>query len=249
MRNPSNINPNDVFPRSNLPGESVEWGRQLMERVQALESARVADSAFAQGQNRNTAAVTASLADQLVQIRTNYPVGAVIMYSALTAPIGWLVCDGSAVSRDDYSDLFSVVGVNYGNGDGSTTFNLPNLMGRVVVGVDPSQPEFNSLGETGGAKTHTLTIGEMPSHTHTQNPHNHTQASHSHSYDNYEGFSGGSGGLLGVLRNASGSRSTSSVSPTINSTTATNQDTGGGAAHNNLQPYLTMPYIIKHALL
>ena len=63
-----------------------------------------------------------------------------------------MICDGRAVSRSDYSELFAVIGTTYGSGDGSTTFNLPNLKGRVPVGKDSSQTEFDTIGETGGSK-------------------------------------------------------------------------------------------------
>jgi hypothetical protein len=74
--------------------------------------------------------------------------------------------DGAAVSRTTYSDLFALIGTTYGAGNGSTTFNVPNLKGRVPVGLDGSQTEFDALGEAGGEKAHVLTIGEMPAHTH-----------------------------------------------------------------------------------
>lgn len=85
-------------------------------------------------------------------INTNTPVGSISMYAGSTAPSGWLICDGSAVSRTDYADLFSVIGTTYGTGNGSTTFNLPNLKGRVPVGIDSSDTTFDTLGETGGSK-------------------------------------------------------------------------------------------------
>lgn len=108
------------------------------------------------------------------------PTGSITMWSTATAPTDWLLCDGSAVSRTTYATLFGVISTTYGTGDGSTTFNLPNLKGRIPVGLDSTQTEFDALGETGGAKTHTLTTTEMPSHTHTQNAHTHTQDSHNH---------------------------------------------------------------------
>ena len=86
-------------------------------------------------------------------------VGSVTMYAGDTAPTGYLLCDGTAISRTTYSDLFSVIGTTYGTGDGSTTFNLPNLKGKVVVGLDSSDNDFDSLGETGGSKN-------LQAHTH-----------------------------------------------------------------------------------
>ena len=91
------------------------------------------------------------------------PVGTIIEYPASSnLPTGWLVCDGSAVSRTEYSQLFNVIGTKFGSGDGSTTFNLPNKKGRVSVGLDTSQTEFNTIGKTGGSKylqAHTHEMG------------------------------------------------------------------------------------------
>ena len=114
------------------------------------------------------------------KVRVWNPVGEVAMWTTNTAPTGWLVCDGSAISRTTYSGLFAVLGTVYGAGDGSTTFNLPNLKGRVVVGRDSADADWDTLGETRGSKTHTLVESEMPVHTHSQSPHNHSQNAHNH---------------------------------------------------------------------
>jgi microcystin-dependent protein len=102
------------------------------------------------------------------------PTGSVSAFAGSSAPSGYVMCDGSQLSREVFSSLFSVIGTTYGTGNGTTTFNVPNLRGRIPVALDISQTEFNSLGLTSGAKTHTLSSNEMPSHTHTQNAHNHT---------------------------------------------------------------------------
>jgi len=96
------------------------------------------------------------------------PVGSIFPYASLSPPNGWLICNGDVVSRTTYEALFNEIGVLYGAGDGTTTFNVPNCKGRVLVGRDTGQPPFDTVGETGGANAHTLTIGEMPAHTHTQ---------------------------------------------------------------------------------
>jgi microcystin-dependent protein len=145
------------------------------------------------------------------------------LWPVAAVPSGWLLCDGSAVSRTTYSSLYALFtpgGINaiYGTGDGSTTFNLPNLKGRVPVGLDPTQVEFDALGEIGGAKTHTLTVAQMPAHTHSDT--------------NYD--------ALGI---GPGIQSGSNVS--VVSLSAATGTSGGGSAHNNLAPYLTLNYIIK----
>jgi microcystin-dependent protein len=209
--------------------------------------------------------------------------GEIKMFPSSSAPAGWLIADGRAVSRTTYSQLFSVIGTTYGAGDGSTTFNLPDFRGRAPVGFNSGDGDFNSMGQTGGAKTHTLTSNEMPSHTHSQNSHGHSGStgggaehghntsvtsagSHSHSAatraTSTSGVSVTSGtnagrisgltyatGTTGSQANHTHSISVSTVAHghgiSVSSATASNNNTGGGAAHNNLQPYLTLNFIIK----
>lgn len=89
----------------------------------------------------------------------DYIIGTIIQYGSDTIPEGWLLCDGSAVSRTTYADLYAVIGTTFGVGNGSTTFNVPNLKGKVGVGKDGTQTEFDTLGETGGSK-------ELQAHSH-----------------------------------------------------------------------------------
>lgn len=88
------------------------------------------------------------------------PIGAITEYGALDAPTNWLICDGSAVSRTDYAELFAVIGTSFGAGNGSTTFNLPDFRTRVPVGYKSSDSDFNAIGKTGGSK-------EMQKHKHS----------------------------------------------------------------------------------
>lgn len=89
--------------------------------------------------------------------------GTIVSWSTSSVPSGYLECDGSAVSRSTYSDLFTAVGTTYGSGDGSSTFNLPNMQDKVQVGKSSGK----ALASTGGSETHTLATSELPSHLHS----------------------------------------------------------------------------------
>lgn len=154
-------------------------------------------------------------------ISASVATGSISMFGGSAAPAGFLICNGSAVSRTTYSALFSVVGTNFGGGDGSGTFNLPDLRGRVPVGIDATQAEFNPIGKTGGEKAHVLTVPEMPSHTHGQ-------------------YVSVAGSGSGVRRDYTGDGAADAYPQGINTTA-----TGGGGAHNNLQPYISLNFIIK----
>lgn len=91
------------------------------------------------------------------------PIAAIIPWSTTIAPNqNWLVCNGQAVSRTTYSQLFNIIGTQYGEGDGSTTFNVPDLRGRHPMGYNLEDTDFSRIGKTGGEKTHTLTKNELP---------------------------------------------------------------------------------------
>lgn len=146
---------------------------------------------------------------------TANPAGVVQIYAGSTPPEGWLLCNGQSVSRSSYPRLFTAISTTYGATD-ATVFNVPDMRGRTPVGYDVTQAEFDTLGETGGEKTHILTIPEMPSHSHTY------------------------GSAVSLAANGA-------VHGTaINNNTYTSSSTGGDGAHNNLQPYISVNYIIKY---
>lgn len=164
------------------------------------------------------------------------PAGSIMAWGTNTPPANWLLADGTAVSRSTYSSLFAVIGTQYGTGDGTTTFNLPDLRGRVPVGKNGGT--FGTLGATGGAETHTLTTAEMPTHGHGS-----LFGYSGNRLDLGEGPNrnelGGDPGPAQLLSNpgiTTGYRLYSEINTS---------DRGGSQAHNNLQPYQVVNYIIK----
>lgn len=118
---------------------------------------------------------------QAVIADTSSPPGMLAPYAGGSAPTGWLLCDGAAVSRSTYANLFAAIGTAYGAGNGSTTFNVPDLRGRTPVGRNGGS--FPTLGGTGGAETVTLTAAQsgLPSHNHGASASSGGAGGHSHS--------------------------------------------------------------------
>jgi microcystin-dependent protein len=178
------------------------------------------------------------------EVASQFSAGMIMPYAGITAPSGWLLCDGSAISRTTFGSLFAVLGTSYGAGDGSVTFNLPDFRGRVPAGLDNLGgtaanriADLNSLGGNGGAASvtptgtvgnTTLTEAQIPAHTHQVTPFQAAKAA---------------GGVV--------------ASPDLIGGTATpvvTSSTGGGGAHTHsltinstsvLQPYLGVGFIIK----
>lgn len=263
----------------------------------AIETTSLGNGAVTEPKIANNAVTLAKLATAVANALC--PAGTITAYGGSAAPSGWLLCDGSNVSRTTYADLFAILGTSYGSGDGTTTFGLPNLKGRVPVGRDSTQTEFDTLGETGGAKTHTLTTSEMPSHNHTTSSRSWTQSSgsatisdtgHAHTgttdatdvnhkhpttvkqksdaamtHNGSTTFAAGGSNATGEVTIETGnSYQVAALNHTHSFTTAgaftgvtvssvtvagtftlTVDNTGGGGAHNNLQPYIVVNYIVK----
>lgn len=142
---------------------------------------------------------------------------------------GWLKCDGRAVSRSQYADLFAIMGTSFGAGDGSSTFNLPDCRGRVTGATGTGAGlTARQNGDLVGAETHVLTEGEMPAHTHGV-----TDPGHNHAYERVVGTQGTDN--LGNTETAADEiRTTTSTTASVTGITV--NSTGGGLAHNNMQP-------------
>lgn len=176
------------------------------------------------------------------------PVGSIIMYGAAAAPTNWVLCDGSAINRTTYADLFSAIGTTYGAGNGSSTFNVPNLQGVFPAGYDGGSSY--ALAATGGATTDTptlsgtnagttLTSSQIPAHTHGGVTTGWPSGS----------WTGGTGATQSALDASGLSLASGSVNLSL-------ENTGGGSSHTHtwtgtssavdiLPPYLVVNYIIK----
>lgn len=155
------------------------------------------------------------------------PTGVIVPYGGSSAPTGWLLCDGTAINRVTFAALFAVVGISFGVGDSSTTFNLPDLRGRFPLGKDDmggssanqvTAAAADTVGQGAGAENITLDITQIPAHT--------------HAFNVYDGGGGGS-------------NTTPSTASQVTAHTATTASTGGGLSHSNMPPYQTVNYIVK----
>ena len=170
--------------------------------------------------------------------------GQLCISCAEKAPEGWLPCDGSMVSRQDYHQLFAVISTTFGSGDGNTTFQLPDLQGKVAVGKAAEASVFGKLGACGGEASHVLQVNEMPAHTH--NVHDQGHSHHilakgrrfvSHGRKDFGVDQLGCSNAEGIDGNGHTDGAHSNISEST---------VGAGEAHNNMPPYIVMSYFIKY---
>jgi microcystin-dependent protein len=189
------------------------------------------------------------------------PPGSMIQYAGASPPNGWLLCDGSAVSRASYAGLFAAIGTVYGAGNGSTTFNLPDMRGRTAIGLDSlggtsanriTATQADVLGGNGGAETHTpagsialtgtvgnttLSVSQTPAHTHVMPG---AGAPYSIGTDRY--------GVAFI--NSNGTNNSDGTTSSIGGGTAHNHSFTGsgtltGTSFDTTPPWLALTFIIK----
>jgi microcystin-dependent protein len=170
---------------------------------------------------------TTQLASTAFVLANSNPTGGLMMWTTGTAPTGWLLCAGAAVSRSTYSALFAVIGTTFGVGDGTTTFNVPNYTNRMPYGT--------TVGATGGSAdaivvshTHTATVTD-PGHTHTQTL----------------GYFTSGGGPAGYNEATSSQTVSGFINTATTGISVSNSTTGASGTNANLPPYLGINFIIK----
>lgn len=184
---------------------------------------------------------------------TGTPTGSIIDYAGTTAPTGWLLCYGQAISRTTYSALFTAISTTYGAGDGSTTFNVPDLRGRVAAGRDDmggtganrltgvtGSVNGDTLGGTGGEEAHALSIAELAEHTHF----GFAAVAETQSAESAVNLTN-STQVAATAVSASDTRNYKLISTATAATVGLTSSTGSGTAHNTVQPTIILNKIIK----
>lgn len=190
------------------------------------------------------------------------PVGMVTDYAGSSAPSGWVLCYGQAISRTTYASLFAAISTTYGSGDGSTTFNVPDCRGRVSAGQDDmggvsanrltglsNGVDGDTLGATGGLESFTLAEANLPAHTHgpgtlggtTSSDGNHT---HDYTDSSDNGAQASAGSARNVGTQTDNTSSDGAHTHTFTVTTGTTGSTGSTTAMPHIQPTIVLNKII-----
>lgn len=206
----------------------------------------------------DTAQLSTAVQNELTLYGPPSPIGALMHYAGSADPIDvdsvkrWMICDGRSLSTTGtYASLFAVIGGVYGTAGGAGTFQIPDLRGRVAVGAGVGTGLSNrTLASTGGEENHILTATQIPSHTHSGTTGNDTP-DHAHNPGS-PGVDFLMGGASSATNLAAGttfgighSFGTAGATVRHQHPFTTDNGTGGGASHNNMQPYLAVNHIIR----
>lgn len=189
-------------------------------------------------------------------------IGEIVAHGSLNTPNKWLPCDGSSRPIAAYPKLYEALGTSWGPlTNGNANFQLPDLRGKTLIGAGTGAGlTARAIGQSLGAESHTLNETQMPvhshvqaAHNHIQDVHNHLQNPHSHNYNWFappnavNGLSVAAGSLsaqANIAVSVAATATNQAATATNQAATATNQVTGGGAAHNNMQPSAVINYIV-----
>jgi microcystin-dependent protein len=240
--NDDNIQAGGITGSTKLVDLSVTVGKLATDSV---STAKILDSNVTTAKIADLNVTYAKIAAAAIALLN--PSGQVTAYAGTAAPTGWLLCDGSTISRTTYAALFTAIGTTYGPGDTTTTFEIPDLRGRVIAGQDDmggtsanrlvaavaQSLNGDTLGATGGAETHTLTVAESAAHDHSG-----TTGTASQYHRTF-----GNAGATGAAEPFTLAWGNGGDGPTTHAHSISSQ--GGGGAHNNVQPTIILNYIIK----
>ena len=196
--------------------DGISAATQGVTNVETTVNALTARVTSAESKAKTTDSTIASTKSDLeASILKAAPIGAIVMWATSTPPEGWLLCNGTVVSRTAYPELFKVLGTSVGAA-GSSSFKIPDLSGRFPLGTSNA----HNLHSMGGEETHTLTVDEMPAHDH------------------------GIGGNI-VQRGSGGDSFRELAGAYPGNNNPSSQRIGGGQAHNNMPPFYSINFIIR----
>lgn len=168
------------------------------------------------------------------------PAGTVVQSASINVPDGWLNCDGTLLNKIAYADLFFAIGNVYGGAPSDLSFNLPDMRGRVGIGAGQGADlTLRTMGQKSGTETHTLTTAEMPVHNHGV-----SDPGHAHFYTNTSNDQD----LFSGINNETAADQQETTNQTTGSSTTgiTINNAGSGNAHNNMQPFIVIRFLIKY---
>jgi microcystin-dependent protein len=250
---PTPLPARNIFDGTALPVTSTmktslgalrDYLADLLGTTGTAVDARTAMGAASSGANSDITSLSAVTSLSIL------PPGMLLDYAGGSAPMGYLLCDGSAVSRTTYSALYAALGgaaSAWGQGNGTTTFNVPDLRRKTTIGSGGTAVSgpANTVGATGGAETHTLSTAELAAHNHVINI---SDPGHKHTVL-LAVTPGVTSTTLGTNRgdgnNNNGFMETNGGNPLGTGITATSNNNGSGTAHNNMPPSVVVTKIIK----